>query len=60
MYILIYFLLQTLQFCIKLLIKDTLNITPSTFRFCSILEIENAGIVFYENDVLHNFVTMDS
>jgi hypothetical protein len=60
MYILIDFLLQTLQFCIKLLVRDTLNVTASTFRFRSILEIENAGIVLYEDDVLHDFVTRDS
>jgi hypothetical protein len=53
-------MLQTFQFCIKLLILNSTCVAASTFCLHFILEIENAGIDLYENDVLHNFITQDS
>jgi hypothetical protein len=54
------FLLQTLLFCITVLVKDPPAFSASSFRFRSIQEVENAGIDHYEDDLLHNFVTKDS
>ena len=41
-----------------MLVKNPPSVAASTFH--SILEIENAGIDLYENDLLYNFVTKDS
>jgi hypothetical protein len=51
---------QILWFCIKLLVRDTPSLGASAFRLYSIPETKNVGIDLYEEDVLYNFVTMDS
>jgi hypothetical protein len=42
------------------LVRDPSAFSASGFHFHSILEVENAGIDLYEDDLLHNFVTKDS
>jgi hypothetical protein len=54
------FLLQTLLFCITMLVRDPPSAVASAFRFHSILEIKNAEIDLNEDDLLYNFVTRDS
>jgi hypothetical protein len=59
MCILIILLLQTLLFCIIVLVRDPISTTTFAFHLCSIPKIENARIDLYEDDLLHNFVTKD-
>jgi hypothetical protein len=41
-------------------VRNTPNVIASTFRLHSIPKIENVGINLYEDNVLYNFVIMDS
>ena len=40
--------------------RNTLNVIASAFRVHSIPKIENVGINLYEDNILYNFIIMDS
>jgi hypothetical protein len=52
--------LQTLRFCIKLLVRNIPSSSPSLFSLKPVEELEAVGIDIVADDVLHNFVTKDS
>lgn len=52
--------LQTLRFCIKVLVRNIPTAPVSSFFVRSVAELEAIGIDVVADDVLHNYVTKDS
>ena len=53
-------LFQTLQFCVKLLVKASPFDAPSTFSLHPIMELEVLGMDLAKDDVFHNLVIRES
>ena len=53
-------LVQTLKFCIQLLVRSYTGLPPSTFSIRPMAEPDSAGIDVAADDVLFNLVTKDS
>jgi hypothetical protein len=55
-----YILLQTLKFCIQVLVRSYPEVPSSTFSIRPITELDSIGIDVAVNDVLFNLVTNDT
>jgi hypothetical protein len=55
-----YILLQTLKFCIQLLVRSYPRMPPSTFSIGPVAELHSVGIDVAVDDVLFNLVTRDT
>ena len=53
-------LVQTLKFCIQLLVRSFPGLPPSTFSIRPLAELDSAGIDVATDDVLFNLVTKDN
>jgi hypothetical protein len=55
-----YILLQTLKFCIQLLVRSYPEVPSSTFSIRPVAELDSIGIDIAVDDVLFNLVTKDT
>ena len=55
-----FILLQTLKFCIQLLVRSYLRVPSSTFSIRPMVELDSLGINVAVDDVLFNLVTKDT